>query len=105
MKPSEPCWLRRSKSAGNYSRWLVIEQTQNRLSVPFRVIMLFWIWMLYACFGLLAPHNATVIAVFFLGSVSISAAVFLILEMNSPLDGIMKISSAPMRKALEHLGQ
>jgi hypothetical protein len=34
-----------------------------------------------------------------------AAAVFLILELNRPLDGIVKVSSAPMRNALEHLGR
>lgn len=32
-------------------------------------------------------------------------SVFLILEMNPPLSGMIKVSSAPMLKALEHLGQ
>ena len=33
------------------------------------------------------------------------SAIFIILEMNRPLEGMIKVSSAPMRKALEHLGQ
>jgi hypothetical protein len=38
-------------------------------------------------------------------TVKVSGAIFVILEMSHPLDGIIKVSSAPMRKALEHLGQ
>lgn len=87
------------------SRWLAFEQAQSVLPVPFLVIMLFWVSMLYASFGLLAPPNATVMAVLFLGAVSISTAVFLILEMNSPLDGMIRISSAPLHKTLDHLGK
>ncbi|MGQ0593091.1 MAG: hypothetical protein ACT4QB_10695 [Gammaproteobacteria bacterium] len=34
-----------------------------------------------------------------------SGAILLILEMNSPFAGLMKISSAPMRDALANLGQ
>jgi hypothetical protein len=37
--------------------------------------------------------------------VSVSGAIFLILEMSHPLSGFIKVSSAPMLKALEHLGQ
>jgi hypothetical protein len=33
---------------------------------------------------------------------SMAAAIFLVPEMNSPLDGLMKISSAPLRKAGDH---
>jgi len=42
--------------------------------------------------------------VLFVCACSMSAAVFLILELNRPLDGFIKVSSAPLRNALEHLG-
>jgi hypothetical protein len=86
-------------------RWLLIEQTQNALPVPFLVMLLFWLTMLHMSFGLFAPRNATVIIVLFVCALSVSGAVFLILEMNHPLSGFIKVSSAPMLKALEHLGQ
>lgn len=86
-------------------RWLVIEQTQNALPLPFLVMLVCWLMMLHMSFGLFAPRNATVIAVLFLCALSVSGAVFLILEMNHPLSGFIKVSSAPMVKALEHLGQ
>ena len=38
-------------------------------------------------------------------ALSVTAAIFLILEMDQPLSGMIKVSSGPMRKALEHLGQ
>jgi hypothetical protein len=87
------------------SRWLVIEQTQNALPIPFLVMLLFWLTMLHMSFGLFAPRNATVILVLLVCALSVSGAIFLILEMNHPLSGFIKISSAPMVKALEHLGQ
>jgi len=86
-------------------RWLVIEQTQNSLPTPFLVMLLFWLTMLHMSFGLFAPRNATVILVLLLCALSVSGAIFLILEMNHPLSGMIKVSSAPMVKALEHLGQ
>jgi len=88
-----------------YFRWLSIEQAQSELPMPFFVVLLFWLTMLYVSFGLFAPRNATVITALFLGAVSVSAAIFLILEMNRPLAGMIKVSSGPLRKALEHLGQ
>ena len=87
------------------SRWLVIEQTQNVLPTPFLVMLLFWLTALHLSFGLFAPRNAMVIVVLFICAVSVSGAIFLILEMNHPLSGVIKVSSAPMLKALEHLGQ
>lgn len=55
--------------------------------------------------GVLAPRNATVLVVLFLSSLSIAAALFLINEMNNPLDGVIQLSSPPMQKALAHLGK
>jgi hypothetical protein len=86
-------------------RWLLIEQTQNRLPKPFLVMLLFWLTALHMSFGLFAPRNAMVIVVLFICAVSVSGAIFIILEMNHPLSGMIKVSSAPMLKALEHLGQ
>jgi hypothetical protein len=87
------------------ARWLLIEQAQSALPVPFLVVLLFWLTMLHLSFGLFAPRNATVIAVLLISALSVSGAIFIILEMNHPLQGTIKVSSAPMRKALEHLGQ
>jgi len=43
--------------------------------------------------------------VLLISSISLSSALFLALEMSRPLDGIVKVSDAPVRKALEHLLQ
>jgi len=87
------------------ARWLLIEQAQSVLPMAFLVVLLFWLTMLHLSFGLFAPRNATVITVLLISALSVSGAIFIILEMNHPLDGMIKVSSAPMRKALEHLGQ
>jgi len=87
------------------SRWLVIEQAQSALPVPFLVVLLFWLSMLHLSFGLFAPRNWTAITVLLISALSVSGAIFIILEMNHPLQGMIKVSSAPLRKAVEHLGQ
>jgi len=87
------------------SRWLLIEQTQGALPATFLFVLLFWLTMLFAGFGMLAPRNATVIAVLLICAFSVSGAIFLIYEMNNPLAGMIKISSAPLRKALDHIGK
>ena len=86
-------------------RWMLIEQRQKSLSPTLLVVLVFWLAMLFTSFGLFAPRNATVITVLCISALSVSGALFLILEMNSPLDGMIKISSAPLHKALEHLGK
>ncbi len=87
------------------TRWILIEQTQQALPPVFLVVLLFWLTVLFACVGLLAPGNATIIAVLLVCALSVSGAVFLILEMSTPLTGIIKVSSAPLLKALANLGR
>jgi len=87
------------------SRWLLILQSQGALPAPFLVVLLFWLTVLFAGFGMLSPRNATVIAVLLISALSVSGAIFLIEEMSNPLNGLIKVSSAPLRKALDHLGK
>ena len=93
--------------AGDMSqtRWLLMEEAQNELPLPLLVILSCWLAVLFVSFGLFAPRNATVISVLFVCACSMSAAVFLILEMNRPLDGFIKVSGAPLRNAMEQLGR
>jgi len=86
------------------NRWLMFEEAQNQLPVPLLVILVFWLTTLFLSFGLFAPRNATVAVVLFVCACSVATAIFLILEMNRPLEGFVKVSNAPLRDALEQLG-
>lgn len=87
------------------TRWLLIEEAQGQLPIPFLVVLLFWLTMLFASFGLFSPRNPTVVTVLFVCACSVSASIFLVLEMSRPLSGTIKVSDAPLLKALEHLGR
>ena len=87
------------------TRWQLIEQSQTALPVTLLAVLIFWLTLLFASFGLFAPRNATVVAVLFLCACSVSAAIFLVLEMNHPITGMIRVSNAPLTKALEHLGR
>jgi hypothetical protein len=87
------------------SRWMLIEQSQINLPKIFLVVLTFWLTVLFAQFGLLAPQNLTAISALLISAISMSGAIFLILELNQPLQGTIKVSSAPMQKALELIGK
>jgi hypothetical protein len=87
------------------SRWLLIEQSEHIIPIPFLVVLLCWLTILHVSFGLLAPRSATAVTVLLISAISVAGAIFIILEMTHPLQGSIKASSAPMRRALEHLGQ
>ena len=71
----------------------------------FLTVGFFWLSMTFASFGLGTPRNATVVTVLAISAVSVAAAVFLIVELGSPFEGIIRISSDPFRYALENLGR
>ena len=87
------------------TRWNVFGAVSTAIPTPFLVIVVFWLAVLFWSFGLFAPRNATVFAVLVLCAASVATSIFLILEMERPYDGIMKISSAPLHFTLAHLGK
>jgi len=86
------------------ARWLMYEQGTTMVSKPLVVVVVFWLTFIFLSWGLFAPVNGTVIATFFVAAVSVSAAIFLVLEMYMPYAGILRISSVPLRAALSQLG-
>src|SRR5262245_14975088 len=87
------------------TRSLLSAQRGSTIPLPFLVILIFWITVIFASFGLFAPRNATVVATLLVCALSVSGAIFLILEMDQPFQGFIQVSSAPLRTALAHLGQ
>ena len=86
------------------ARWLIIEQAGTNIQWPFLAILIFWLAMIFASFGLFAPRNGTVIAVFLICALSVAASLYLIVQMDQPYSGLIKLSSAPLRAALSELG-
>jgi hypothetical protein len=87
------------------TRLLVMEGEQTNLPATFIVVLVFWLTGLFISFGLFAPSNGVVMSVLLICALSVSSAIFLILEMNRPLDGFIKASNAPLRKAVELIGK
>jgi len=81
------------------TRWLLFEQGHGSIPLPFLVMLTFWVAIIFMSFGLFAPPNATVVATLLLCALSVSAAIFLVLELDRPFSGLIHVSSAPMREA------
>ena len=86
-------------------RWLLFEQTESSISVPLLVIMVFWFTLMFVSVSLFAPPNATFHVAQVLAALSVAGAIFLILELDAPFDGLIQISSRPMLNALSHLAK
>ena len=87
------------------TRWLMFEQGVNSVSNPMVVVLVFWLAIIFLTWGMFSRPNASVVASLIAAALSVSGAMFLILEMYNPYRGLIQISSAPARAALAHLGQ
>jgi hypothetical protein len=87
------------------SRWMLVEQSQNQLPTVFLCVLTFWLTVLFTGFGMLAPRNLTAVSGLAVCALSMAGAVLLILELNRPLEGTIKVSNAPLQKALSFMGK
>lgn len=87
------------------TRWLGYERTETSTPTAFLVVLVSWLAVMFVSFGLFAPRHATAMIALLIGALALSTAIFLIEEMNRPLDGVIAVSSAPLRNALGLLGK
>ena len=87
------------------TRWRVLESQGGSVPFAFLVVVIFWLTVTFTSFGLYAQQNASVTAVMFVAALSVAAAVFLILELDGPFTGVIKVPSNSVRYALQNLGQ
>ena len=86
------------------ARLLLFAKAGGAIPMPFLVILISWLTILFASFSLFADNHATTITAFFVFALSAAASLFLILELSQPFTGLMQISSEPLRGALAPLG-
>jgi hypothetical protein len=87
------------------ARWALETRSGHSIPVPFLVLLIFWLAIVFASFGLFAPINPTTIVVLLLCSVAVSGGIVLIEELDNPLTGLIRAPSDPMRKALTEIMQ
>ncbi|CDX19588.1 conserved membrane hypothetical protein [Mesorhizobium sp. SOD10] len=87
------------------AHWMHMDAGSEGLPWPFVTILVFWLAVLFATFGLLAPRNMTVGLTLFICALSVAGAVFLIVDMANPYLGLIYIGDAPLRSALVQLGR
>jgi len=87
------------------TRWLLVAEAEDEIPMLLVAVLIFWVAIIFLSFAMFAPRNATVMVTLLVCALSVSASIFLMLELNSPFRGAISISGAPMREALARLGQ
>jgi hypothetical protein len=86
-------------------RSLLLAQSVSSVSKPLVVFLIIWLFFAFLSFGLYAPANATATTALVVSALSVSAAIFLILELDQPFRGLVQIPSDTMVQILQHLGR
>ncbi len=85
-------------------RWLVIGYERNATFPPFLLALTLWLSILFIGLGVHTANNSIVVVTLFASALAVSGAVLLIEELDHPLDGLIRVSGAPLRTALTQIG-
>jgi hypothetical protein len=85
------------------TRVLVFTQSDNAIPVPFFIVLTFWLVVIFASFSVFAKPSPIVIASIVVFALSVSSALFLIVDLSQPFDGLMQISNHHLRMVLSQI--
>ena len=86
-------------------RTLLQAQSVPSVSKPLLIALVSWLVVIFFGFSVVAPVNATSTLALVAGAFSVACAAFLILELDHPFAGLIRIPSEPMINVLEHIGK
>ena len=84
-------------------RWVVVDQAGGTIPTPLTVMLIVWLAAIFASFGYQAPRNRVVMSSLVAAGLLVSAALYLILDMDAPVSGLVQTSNAPFQRALAEL--
>jgi hypothetical protein len=83
-------------------RWILRQQVEQELPAPVVVLLVFWLTLLFASFGLVAPRNLVSAITLTLCALAVAGAVGMVLELEKGF-GLVRVSPDPMRAAVKAL--
>jgi hypothetical protein len=84
-------------------RWSIDEQLEG--TIPFALVCLLgaWLVLIFASFGYTAPFNPVTLMSFLVASALIGATIYVLLDMDLPFSGVIKVSPAPLERAIAEM--
>ena len=87
------------------ARWALEQRMGHSIPLPFLVLLIFWLTIVFASFGLFAPSNPTTFITLLLCAIAVAGGIVMIEELDNPQSGFIRLPSDPMRKALQEITQ
>jgi hypothetical protein len=78
----------------------LMQLRQGRSQQALLVVILSWLVIVYLGFGLLSPRTSTAIVAMVASATAAAGAMFLVVELSSPLEGIVHIPPSVLESAL-----
>ena len=87
-----------------HARWTVLTGADQAPQPVFVAVLVLWLVILLASFGVFAPRNTLALYAIVACAVSVASAILLIFELDRPFSGLIQLSGAPLRIALSQIG-
>jgi len=82
------------------ARWVLEIRAGHSIPAPFLALLIFWLAIVFASFGLFAPGNPTAMIALLLCSIAVAGVIALIEDLDNPGSGFIRLPADPLRKAL-----
>ena len=84
-------------------RTLLVAESISSISKPLLIVVAFWLVVIFLSFSLIAPHNGTATFALVVSAVAAATAIFLVLELDRPFSGLLRIPNEPVLNVLSQL--
>lgn len=84
-------------------RTLLVAESISSISKPLLIVVAFWLVVIFVSFSLIAPHNSTATFALMVSAVAATTAIFLVLELDRPFSGLLRIPNEPLLNVLSQL--
>ena len=85
------------------TRLNLLAQPPDTLSKPFIAVLVLWLCFIFASFSMSSKANPTLVAVLLICGFTAATAIYLILELGQPFDGLLQLSNNALLHALPPL--
>lgn len=83
--------------------FMFLQSEQTSIALPLLSVVTAWLVVIFFSFGIFAPRIPNVILTLVICAMAVSAAIFIILSMNSPFTGVLRISPTAVREAMSQM--
>jgi hypothetical protein len=81
----------------------LIQSADGTIPTPVIAMLGAWLVMIFASFGYRAPKNPVVVTTLLVSSFLVAVSLYLILDMDVPFSGPIRVSPAPLQRVIEQM--